>query len=224
MSKKLRKIKIIKKPVVSKKGFELKLNQLAFAVERINQTIDRIHQLLEANRLGIVTVNRMMTKSEWPIVLNKTHQFLFGLVLFLKSKYPNILDEIHQHMINLTYEQIDENKIESEISEEIQKLELDRDELERFLGDLNTKFSYTEEDFREFFRVAAGLISNDETEEREITDGELVDEEGTIEEAAKEFDEFIKTVNEGKTTYDEEFIEKLGVDIEDNRHRDIDKG
>lgn len=166
--------------VVSKKNLNKLVvdNQLQQMGDRLNQLIDsivKLQQQTEVNRLGIVTINKLNTEKEWPGTLVKTRQFIFGLIKVLEDKYPGILDEVHKCLsdTNATYA-----------------------EIENIIGAFNAPVGYTINEFKEVFQNAAffkddGPINHDE----DMAPTKVMDEEGSDEDAKLAFDKFFKDIS-----------------------------
>jgi hypothetical protein len=157
--------------------------------DRLNQIIDsivRMQQQTEVNRLGIVTLNRLHTERDWPILLTKARQFMFGLVAFLQDKYPNILAEVHRCLEDARFE-----------------------EIENVIGAFNAPIGYTIEDFKTLFQQASFFRDTGDAMDDDMHP-QIIDEEGTDEEAEKVFSEFLKNVNQ-KSGQDEEFIKRVAA-------------
>jgi len=212
MAKNKKPVKIIHRNPTSKKAQMSKVNDILNIMhERMTilaESVDKLAQLVEANRVAVISVNKLMYHADWPVVLTKTHQFMFGLVKFLKTKYPDILDEIHQ---TIQFMSVDD--AEDVMKDLPQQDRIDINELEYFLGRITVKVGYTEQEFRDTFRSLISFKKKpaDDTSVRLSTDEEKIIEEGEAEtdkEAYRNLEGFfekIKANNESNQT-----IEKSG--------------
>jgi hypothetical protein len=67
-------------------------------MEQMSASMHSMEKQIEVDRLGIVSINRLMMQDDWSTELTKTRQFIFGLVAFLKDKYPGLLSNVHQYI------------------------------------------------------------------------------------------------------------------------------
>ena len=58
----------------------------------MSDALMRMQTQIESNRVGIVTINKLMTNAEWITVMAKVHQFMFGLSAWLAHNFPDMLD------------------------------------------------------------------------------------------------------------------------------------
>jgi hypothetical protein len=150
----------------------------------ITDTIIQLQQQNEANRLGIVTINELMTVNDWTSAITKLRQFIFSLTAILIKKYPDILAEINQEMANANFRNIED-----------------------ILGRFDISVGYSKEDFKNKFGSLTNMTKAVEIKQ-EYKEG-VPEEEGTDEEVDSSLNSILNRVNELKNDSNLEFLASL---------------
>jgi hypothetical protein len=150
---------------------------------KLGQEISKLHQLSELNRVGVVSVNTLMTESEWPTALQRMRQFVFAIINVFLKKYPELLDEVHTELAANNFKDV-----------------------EKVLGSFDIKVGYSKDDFQKTFAQLARTQGPQQP--AEYSEGHI-DEEGSEEEAQIEVGQLLQRINLKKSQVDSKLVEKL---------------
>jgi hypothetical protein len=140
-----------------RKQAEVKFDRLAVDLHEVKGGLEVVRQLTEANRIGVITVNSLMTKSDWPHNLTKLQQFIFGLAQILEEQHPGLVKQVHAVMNN------------GDLSPDIGAI----------LGDPSVKVGYTEDEFNEAYMANFSKIHGEDQQSTQREDISDKDEEGS---------------------------------------------